>query len=156
LSKLLRITRLLVISFDRKDSGLLAVSAESAICCLVLASERLSMKSLRKKPGSTTVAWIPSGASSSCRASVIPSTANLVEHWPPSSRSQETAERGEIYDVARLLPAHRWKHGPDDVQHGENIGAVDAFDVFARRLFTSPKHAEASVIDEDINSAEPA
>jgi hypothetical protein len=50
---------------------------------LVLANDRLSMKSVRKKPGSTTVAWIPSGAHSSCRAFVIPSTANLVEQYIP-------------------------------------------------------------------------
>jgi cold shock protein len=42
--------------------------------------ERGAVQEIRaEKPGSITVAWIPSGASSIVRASVSPSTANLVE-----------------------------------------------------------------------------
>lgn len=50
----------------------------------VFASDRSSRKSVRKKPGSTTVANTPSGASSAANASVSPSTANLVALYTPN------------------------------------------------------------------------
>lgn len=46
-------------------------------------SDCSSRKSVRKKPDSTTVSLTPSGASSCVRASVKPSTANLVAPYTP-------------------------------------------------------------------------
>src|SRR5262249_41215133 len=55
-----------------------AVSASSSIFTAVLFNDWALRKSVRKAPGSTAVAWIPSGASSADSASLMPSTANFV------------------------------------------------------------------------------
>ncbi len=54
------------------------VSAYASMRVAVVASDEGARKSVRKKPGSTTVTFTPSGASSSCNASLNASTANLV------------------------------------------------------------------------------
>lgn len=151
-----RITRLLVISFDRKDSGL---SSRFSVVGNLL--PRIGKRTVVHEVGSKKTGLDHRGVDSKRREFVVQGLCDSFHSklgravYPPASRRPETAERGEIYDVARLLPLHRWKHGPDDIQQAENVGAVDAFDLFASGLFDSPKHAEAGVIHEDINPAEP-
>ena len=65
--------------------GLVGLQGWGVYCSTKFAVEGLtardeaSRKSVRKKPGSTAVTWMPIGFSSMARASLRPSTANLVE-----------------------------------------------------------------------------
>jgi hypothetical protein len=122
LSKLLRITRLLVISFDRKDSGL---SGRFSVVGNLL--PRIGERTVVHEVGSKETGLDHRGLDSKRREFVVQGLCDSFHSklgravYPPADRRSETTERGEIYDVARLLPAHRWKHGPDDIQHPKTL-----------------------------------
>jgi hypothetical protein len=57
----------------------------------------------------------------------------------PFGRCSVTSERRDIYDVAGPLLTHRWQHDPNHVQQSEDIGPIDALDLFCSGFFNSTK-----------------
>ena len=133
MSKPGRISGLLVISFNRKDSGL---SDRVRIVANLLS--RPSGGQVIHEVRSKETGLGHRGMDSERRQLVVRGFCNSFHGKlgrtvnAPSCRCPETAARDEkLYDVAGSLLAHCWKHYPDDIQQPENICAVVAFDLFA-------------------------
>lgn len=95
-------------------------------------SDFASRKSVRKKPGSTTVAKMPSGA-----------TSRLV-----------AAHREEIDDVPGALLAHLREDGAGHVQQTKDVRAKFFLHIVGADFLNAAEDAESVVVDENVNASE--
>lgn len=73
----------------------------------------------------------------------------------PASYLREAAHRSDVDDVPGVLRSHVRKNGPRHVQKPENVRRKNRFDLSGRRFFDCAEQSAPSVVDQDVDGAEP-
>src|SRR5580693_10036508 len=112
-------------------------------------------RSVRKKPGSTTIVWMPKGATSGASDSIQPSAELRGRVCGAEFLTDDAAGRGDRDDQAGALLTHDGQHSPGDVQRAEKIRLDLCPEVVGADLLEESRDEGARIVDQNVDPAEP-
>ena len=114
-----------------------------------------SSSSVRKKPGSTIVVWMPKAGPRTAATPSIPQPRTRGGVGRAELLPDDASCRRDRDDISRPLPAHHGQHRARDVHRPDKVRRQRPLDLLRRQLLEEAGVEVARVVDQHVDTAEP-